>query len=42
MLTKVIQEELIQQLKKYLDKGQRFVIVSHMSPDGDAIGCRTQ
>ena len=38
MLTKVIQEELIQQLKKYLDKGQRFVIVSHMSPDGDAIG----
>ncbi|MGM9758642.1 MAG: bifunctional oligoribonuclease/PAP phosphatase NrnA [Parabacteroides sp.] len=38
MLTKLIQEEKIQQVKKYIEKGQRFVIVTHLSPDGDALG----
>ena len=35
MITKIIQEELIQKAKKYVEKGESFVIVSHVSPDGD-------
>ena len=38
MITKVIQDELIQKAKKYVERGERFVIVSHVSPDGDALG----
>ena len=38
MITKIIQEELIQKAKKYVEKGESFVIVSHVSPDGDALG----
>lgn len=38
MITKIIQEELIQRAKKYVEKGESFVIVSHVSPDGDALG----
>lgn len=38
MLTKVIREEQIQKAKKYIDKGSSFVIVTHVTPDGDAIG----
>ena len=38
MITKIIPEEKIQKAKKYVEKGERFVIVSHVSPDGDAIG----
>ncbi|MCD7914432.1 MAG: bifunctional oligoribonuclease/PAP phosphatase NrnA [Tannerellaceae bacterium] len=38
MITKIIREEQIQKAKKYVEKGERFVIVSHVSPDGDALG----
>ncbi|WP_106831106.1 DHH family phosphoesterase [Parabacteroides pacaensis] len=38
MITKIIQEEKIQKVKKYVEKGDKFVIVTHVSPDGDAIG----
>ena len=38
MLTKIISDEKIQKVKKYIEKGERFVIVTHISPDGDALG----
>ncbi len=38
MLTKIIQEEKIQKAHKYVEKGDSFVIVTHVSPDGDALG----
>lgn len=38
MITKIIQEEKIQKTKKYVEKGESFVIVTHVSPDGDALG----
>lgn len=38
MITKIIQEEKVQKVKKYIEKGDNFVIVTHVSPDGDAIG----
>ena len=38
MLTKIIPEEKIQQAKKWLDEAENIVIVSHSSPDGDAVG----
>ncbi|MDR1402587.1 MAG: bifunctional oligoribonuclease/PAP phosphatase NrnA [Tannerellaceae bacterium] len=38
MLTKIIREEEIQHVKKYVEKGDTFVIITHVAPDGDAIG----
>ena len=38
MLTKVIDNDIIHKLKTYIGKGEKFVIVSHEMPDGDAIG----
>ncbi len=38
MLTKVIEQANVDRFSKWLDKGEKFVIVSHISPDGDAIG----
>ena len=38
MLTKIIHEELIQKAKKYIEKGDSFVIITHTAPDGDALG----
>ncbi len=38
MITKIIREELIQKVKKYIEKGENFVIVAHVAPDGDALG----
>ena len=38
MITKIIQEEKIQKANKYVEKGESFVIVTHVSPDGDALG----
>ncbi|MDH6304708.1 phosphoesterase RecJ-like protein [Parabacteroides sp. PF5-5] len=38
MLTKIILEEQIQKAKKYIEKGDKFVVVTHVTPDGDAIG----
>jgi phosphoesterase RecJ-like protein len=38
MLTKIIREEEIQKAKKYVEKGNKFVIITHITPDGDALG----
>ena len=38
MITKIIAEDKVQKTKKYIDHVDRIVIVSHISPDGDAIG----
>jgi phosphoesterase RecJ-like protein len=38
MLTKIIQEESIQQAKRLINKSRRISIVTHSSPDGDAVG----
>lgn len=38
MLKKVIDEAKIERFEKWVEKAQRIVIVSHVSPDGDAIG----
>ncbi|MDR0758478.1 MAG: bifunctional oligoribonuclease/PAP phosphatase NrnA, partial [Tannerella sp.] len=38
MLTKIFSEKEVQRFQSYVEKGERFVIVTHMSPDGDALG----
>ena len=38
MLTKIIDNDIIHKLKAYIHKGDKFVIISHEMPDGDAIG----
>lgn len=38
MITKIIQEEKIQKVKKYIEKADKITIVTHVSPDGDALG----
>lgn len=38
MLNKVIAENLIQKARKLIDKYDKIVIISHVSPDGDALG----
>ncbi|MDR2389412.1 MAG: bifunctional oligoribonuclease/PAP phosphatase NrnA [Tannerellaceae bacterium] len=38
MLTKIIQEEQIQKAKRYIDKGNNFLLIAHVAPDGDALG----
>jgi Exopolyphosphatase-related proteins len=38
MLNKVIPEDKIQKSQKLIDKYDKIVIVTHVSPDGDAIG----
>ena len=38
MLTKIIAQSKIDHFKKWFDRADRIVIVSHVSPDGDAIG----
>ena len=38
MLSKVIKQASIDHFHKWLERGEKFVIVSHVSPDGDAIG----
>ena len=38
MLTKVINNDIIHKLKTYINEGEKFVIISHEMPDGDAIG----
>ncbi len=38
MMTKIISDELVAQARTLLDEAQRITIVSHMSPDGDAVG----
>lgn len=38
MLTKVIDQTKIDHFEKWIDRADKIVIVSHVSPDGDAIG----
>ncbi|MDR1236454.1 MAG: bifunctional oligoribonuclease/PAP phosphatase NrnA [Holosporaceae bacterium] len=38
MLNKIISERNIQKAKKLIDQSDKIIIVSHLSPDGDAIG----
>ena len=38
MLTKIIDYDSVSKIKSYVGKGDKFVIVSHELPDGDAIG----
>ena len=38
MLSKIIKQAYIDHFAKWLERGEKFVIVSHISPDGDAIG----
>ena len=38
MLTKIFEDKDIQKLETYIKKGERFVIITHITPDGDAIG----
>lgn len=38
MLTKVIPQAEIDHVKKWIERAEKIVIVSHVSPDGDAIG----
>ncbi|WP_243346337.1 DHH family phosphoesterase [Parabacteroides sp. FAFU027] len=38
MISKVIAEEKIQQVRKLIEKNDKIVILTHLSPDGDAIG----
>lgn len=38
MLTKVLDQSKIDHLAKWFSKAEKIVIVSHVSPDGDAIG----
>lgn len=38
MLTSIIEQEKIEHFNRWLNKAENIVIVSHISPDGDAIG----
>jgi phosphoesterase RecJ-like protein len=38
MLTKIFEDKDIHQLETYINRGERFVIITHITPDGDAIG----
>jgi len=38
MLTKIFEDKDVHKLETYINKGERFVIITHVTPDGDAIG----
>ena len=38
MITKIILEEKVQQAKRLIDEAENIVVISHKSPDGDAVG----
>ena len=38
MLTKIIQQANIDRVKTYFERAEKIVIVTHVSPDGDALG----
>lgn len=38
MISKIIAEELIHKVQKLLEKSEKIVIVTHVAPDGDAMG----
>lgn len=41
VIERIIQPELIEQARAIIDASQKFVICTHMSPDGDAVGSST-
>jgi len=38
MISRIIKESLIKELRRLLDRSEKIVITCHLSPDGDAIG----
>lgn len=38
MLTKILDEKAVHRFSRYVERGERFVMTTHLSPDGDAIG----
>ncbi|MDR0795827.1 MAG: bifunctional oligoribonuclease/PAP phosphatase NrnA [Tannerella sp.] len=38
MLTKYFEDKDVHKLETYIRRGERFVIITHITPDGDAIG----
>ena len=38
MLTKIFEDKDVHVLETYINRGERFVIITHVTPDGDAIG----
>lgn len=38
MISKVIEQNIVNKIQKQIDENERFVVVSHVGPDGDAIG----
>ncbi|MDR2823928.1 MAG: bifunctional oligoribonuclease/PAP phosphatase NrnA [Prevotellaceae bacterium] len=38
MISRIIEQSLVEQIQTQIDENERFVIVSHVGPDGDAIG----
>ena len=41
MLSKVIAQANIDHAEKWFERADKIVIVTHVSPDGDAIGCES-
>ena len=37
-ISRIFSSELISQVREYIDSHNRFVVTTHMSPDGDAVG----
>ena len=37
-IEKIIEPELIEQARQLIERCQKFVVCTHMSPDGDAVG----
>ena len=37
-ISRIFSPELLSQVKEFIDTHSRFVVTTHMSPDGDAIG----
>jgi len=38
MISKIIEQNLVNKIQEQIDENERFVIVSHVGPDGDAVG----
>ncbi|MCL2597742.1 MAG: DHH family phosphoesterase [Paludibacter sp.] len=38
MISKIIEHNLVREIERQINENERFVIVSHVGPDGDAIG----
>ncbi|MDR1653053.1 MAG: bifunctional oligoribonuclease/PAP phosphatase NrnA [Prevotellaceae bacterium] len=38
MISRIIEQSSVAQIQAHIDENERFVIVSHVGPDGDAIG----